>query len=53
MEQSLSGDTPAVQARAAKLVALNEGHLHPQPGTTQGCRVAGAAASDDNKVIAH
>ncbi len=50
MQQGLGGDAAAVQARAADLVLLDQGDGAAEFGGAQRCRVAAAAAAQDDEV---
>ena len=50
VQEGLGGDTPTVQARAAHLVALHQGHLEAELGSAQGAGVAGVAPAKDRYI---
>src|SRR5581483_5761950 len=52
-QQRLGGDAPPVEAGAAQLGALDEGHLGAELGAAQRGHVAGGTAAEDDDARAH
>src|SRR4030095_11486061 len=51
MEERLRRDAPAVEAGAAELVLLDEGHRQTQLAGTQGGGIAATATPEDHDVV--